>query len=98
MIQMIKGAANFKASSRTHGKTYYPCDDLEFAWCEGDVKEFDRMWHEGVSLWEIAENLKRDPDEVAILTIDRKRKGKIESRPSGVYEDRRVEELENNHC
>lgn len=82
---MIKGAANFAASSRQFIKTYYPCDELEFAWEFEDVKRFDAMWNDGESVWSIAEKLGRDPDEVAILVIDRKRKGKIAIRSGGVF-------------
>jgi len=63
---------------------YIACEEMDFTWDERDAVEFDRMWEEGLCIKDIARAFDRDVDEVAILVIDRKRKGKIHDRPGGV--------------
>ncbi|MFV9511819.1 hypothetical protein [Tepidibacillus sp. LV47] len=50
-----------------------------------DVLNVDKLWNEGWSVWDIAKAFNRDPDEVAILIIDRVRNGFIQKRPGGAY-------------
>lgn len=64
---------------------YLACEDLNFSWDERNVLEFDRLWSEGKGLFEIAEIFNRDPDEVAILVIDRARQGIIKPRKGGLW-------------
>ncbi|GAB7387398.1 hypothetical protein BSNK01_12340 [Bacillaceae bacterium] len=64
---------------------YVACEDMDFVWDERDVEEFDRMWQEGFSIWDIARAFNRDPDEVALLAMDRARKRKIKKRKNGVF-------------
>jgi len=64
---------------------YVACEDLDFVWDEKDVKQFDRMWEEGLSLPDIARAFGRDENEVAILAIDRRMKGYIQAREGGVW-------------
>lgn len=66
-------------------KIYVACEDLNFVWCEGDVLEFDRMWHSGVSVQFIANTFKRDPDEVLLLLIDRAKLGYIKPRKGELW-------------
>ncbi len=70
---------------RTHmqGKLYVACDDLNFDWYVQDVATFDHMWVEGLSVDSIAEAFKRPVDEIAILVLDRARKGGIDIRAGG---------------
>lgn len=63
---------------------YVACENFDFVWDERDVVEFDRMWNEGLSLYDIAKVFKRDPDEVAILVMDRAKQGFIKRRKGGV--------------
>lgn len=65
--------------------TYVACDDLNFIWDERDVLQFQNMWDEGVSIFEIAQTFQRDVDEIVLLAIDRGRKGYIQKRDGGVY-------------
>ena len=64
---------------------YIALEELDFLWSLQDVKAFDRMWEQGLSVYEIAKALNRDPDEIAVLAIDRARKGKIGQRKGGAY-------------
>lgn len=59
--------------------------DIEFEWDKNDVKEFDRLWAEGVSLEEIAKRFKRPHVEVLLLIVDRDLRKKIEPRPGGIF-------------
>lgn len=68
---------------------YIAGEDMDFVWCEREVREFDHMWRGGLSVWDIARAFDRDPDEVLILVIDRVRGGHIEPRKHGVYGRRR---------
>lgn len=64
---------------------YTACEDLEFQWDLREVENFDKMWNEGLSVWDMARAFGRDPDEVTILVMDRIRQGKIAERPGGVW-------------
>ena len=65
---------------------YVALEDVNFIWCEiTEIPIVEKMWREGVPIWEIAERVGRDPDKVAILIMDRVRKGLLRSRPGGVF-------------
>lgn len=74
---------------RPRRKTYIALDNLRddiWTWDYfSEVRPFDQMWREGKPFWEIAEELKRKPDAVLILAIDRILKGAIKPRPGGVF-------------
>jgi len=63
---------------------YVACEDLDFVWDERDVIQVDRMWEEGFSIDDIAKAFDRDTDEIALLVIDRARKGYIQPRKGGI--------------
>ncbi|QPA33403.1 hypothetical protein [Thermaerobacillus caldiproteolyticus] len=65
-------------------ETYLLFDDIDFYWDERDVLRFDHMWNEGYSLEDIATYFQRHEDEIALLVIDRARKGYIQPRPTGI--------------
>jgi len=65
---------------------YIALEGLNFFWCERtEIPVVERLWREGAPIWEIADKVKRDVDEVAILIMDRVRKGFIRPRPGGVF-------------
>jgi len=68
---------------------YIALEELDFIWDQEDVKAFETMWDLGWDCGRIAAELGRDPDEVAILVIDRARAGKIERRPGGWFGTKR---------
>lgn len=70
---------------------YVALEDMDFTWDEDEVSEFDRMWDEGLSVYDIARAFDRDPDEVALLVMDRVRAGMIEKRKNGIWGRRRRE-------
>jgi hypothetical protein len=59
-------------------------DDLNFFWDRWEVELFDKLWKRKTNIMDIADALKRDPDEVMILAIDRARKGFIGKRKGGI--------------
>jgi len=66
-------------------KVYIACENLDFVWDEREVHEIEHMWSKGLSIHDIARSFGRDPDEVAILIVDRARQGKIKPRKGGVF-------------
>jgi len=65
---------------------YVALEDVNFIWCEiTEIPIVEKMWREGAPIWEIAERVGRDPDEVAILIMDRVRKRFLRPRPGGVF-------------
>lgn len=66
-------------------KLYLVLEDVNWYWDEREVKQFDALWKQGKDIWEIASAFDRDPDEVALLVMDRRKKGAIRCRPNGVY-------------
>lgn len=59
-------------------------DDINFNWDEKEVELFDKLWKRRTNIMDIADALKRDPDEVMILAIDRARKGFVGKRKGGI--------------
>ncbi|MDQ0876784.1 hypothetical protein QFZ77_005443 [Paenibacillus sp. V4I3] len=66
-------------------KIYIACEDVNMIWDERDVLAFDSMWNEGLSIEDIAKSFDRDADEIALLIMDRARRGLIKNRPNGVF-------------
>jgi hypothetical protein len=58
---------------------------VDFIWDEDKVLEFDRLWDEGYHIKELRRMLsRRTLLDIAIIAIDRCRKGKIEPRKEGM--------------
>lgn len=85
---MMSGMPGCKRMAVQRRAMYLACEDLDFVWDEDEVLEFDRLWHAGASIYEIARHFRRDPDEVVILAIDRARQGFIGPRSGGVWGER----------
>jgi hypothetical protein len=66
-------------------KVYIALEELNFIWDFRQVRELDEMWRRGFSLQYMAEYFDRDPDEVAILLMDRLRRGRIRPRKGGIF-------------
>ncbi|MEW9702852.1 helix-turn-helix domain containing protein [Paenibacillus sp. SI8] len=64
---------------------YIACEEMNMIWDDPDVLAFESMWKEGLSIDDIAKSFGRDIDEVALLVMDRARKGYIGKRPNGAY-------------
>lgn len=53
------------------------CEDMNLIFKDVEVKKVLKM-HGSKSLFEIGKELKRDPDEVAVLVIDLAKRGKLQ--------------------
>lgn len=56
---------------------YIACEGMEFGWRQEEIYVFKQLWADGLKCLDIAKELGRDPDEVALLVIDLGRKGLI---------------------
>lgn len=82
--QAIRGLER-RYMTESRKSIYIACENLNFVWDIQDVREFDLKWREmrkqGMTTLEItkelAEYFGRDQDEVAILAMDRARRGRI---------------------
>jgi hypothetical protein len=72
-------------------KPYEACADLNRKWYSDEITRFIKMWNAGDCITKIATELKKDVDEVALLIIDQKRKGRINDRPGAAYGSRIVD-------
>ena len=77
-----KALAGFAYMRRRTRTLYTALDDksFNFYWEQKAVFQFDRLWREGVNIYDIARILDRDPDDVLILAIDRAKKKFIKKR------------------
>jgi hypothetical protein len=69
-------------------KGYYMFENhktIDFIWCETKVLEFEKLWNEGHHIIDIQKKLKRKAIyDIAVLVIDRCRKGYIKPRKEGL--------------
>jgi len=57
--------------------------DMKFK--ESEIYDFISYWKNGHSVQRIAELLKRNPLDIALLVVDRAEVGEIEQRPNGIF-------------
>ncbi|WP_246615725.1 helix-turn-helix domain-containing protein (plasmid) [Aneurinibacillus thermoaerophilus] len=76
------GAAYMTKESRS---IYTACEDYDFCWDRKEVIRFREMWEAGADLMDIAKELGRHVNEVAILVIDQAEKKKI-----GMHASKRI--------
>ncbi|KAB2328954.1 helix-turn-helix domain-containing protein [Cytobacillus depressus] len=67
------------------GLPYIALEELNFFWDQNEISEFDKLWAEGASLYELMERFNRNHAEVAVLIMDRSLKGKIKERKYGLF-------------
>jgi len=70
---------------RPHEELYIALSELDFSWYPDEVERVKKLWRYGLHIADIAEQLKRDPDEVAILIMDLARQKIIKPRKGGVF-------------
>lgn len=73
------------AKLRPQERLYVACMDMDFSWTDVEVQRVTAWWRNGLPLPEMADRLDRDCDEVAILVMDLRRRGRIEKRDGGVW-------------
>lgn len=60
-------------------------DDLDLSFTREETEAVLDFWGEGKHIADIAEHMKRDQDEVAVLIMHLARRGKIAKRKMGVF-------------
>lgn len=73
-----------KFKLRPQSELVIALDDLDFSWLPDEVKKVRKLWTFGWHIADIAKQMKRDQDEVAVLIMHLARKGKIQNRKRGV--------------
>ncbi|NRD80313.1 hypothetical protein HPT25_23610 [Bacillus sp. BRMEA1] len=76
----------------TKEKSYRParlnrvivCDDLNFFYDEPELIEMKNLWKKGMSVADMAERFRRDPDEILVALIHLARKNEIYARKRGL--------------
>lgn len=60
-------------------------DGLDFQWDTKEITKVNRLWKKGTALIDIAESVKRSPEETFLLLMDQARKGKIQRRENYIW-------------
>lgn len=60
-------------------------DDLDFSWYRQEVERVKKLWIYGWHIADIAKQMQRKQDEVAILIMHLARKGEIKRRKGGIF-------------
>lgn len=76
---------NDRLKLRPKSELIIALSDLDFSWFPEEVGKVKQLWNQGLHIADIAEYMKRDQDEVAVLIMHLARKGKIEKRKTGVF-------------
>lgn len=64
---------------------YIALDDSNLDWEQEEVVEFDKLWSEGLDIRDISKRFRRTNVEVAVLVMDRHKKGRIKLREKGIF-------------
>lgn len=52
-------------------------EEAKFIWEPKEIERFRRLWDRGMSVWEIAAEMRESPDNIALLVIDQAQKRHI---------------------
>ena len=55
-------------------------EDAKFMWSKKELKHFKALWEQGLDIYEIAEWMNEEPDDIALLVIDQAQKEIIQRR------------------
>ena len=64
---------------------YVVFEDLNFAWMPGELEKVKAAWEAGMHIVDIAREVDRQENEVAILVMDLAEKGRFRPREGGAY-------------
>lgn len=79
----LVGEDKFKL--RPKEQLYFACEGYDLTFTKKEVEQVKSDYKNGIPLLEMAEKLKRDQVEIAILLIDLAEKRRITPRPSGIF-------------
>lgn len=63
-------------------------EELDFGWEWEEINKVEIMWLEGKGLEEMANEIKRDGDEVFLLLMHLARQGRIGARQNFIWQER----------
>ena len=78
------GVHHTKHKSRPDEELYIAGEDLDLSFYENEIEATVWGWEKGYPVQEIAQALKRDPDEILILIIDLAKAKVIKPRARGI--------------
>lgn len=58
---------------------------LNLVFKDNEIQRFKELWKDGMSLQNIAKEMKRKPSEIVLLIIDRVEVGDIKRRRTGIF-------------
>lgn len=70
---------------KTRRIEHYLCEHLDLTATAEELKTFRTYWKNGLSIYEIAKKMKREPEEIVFFVIDQASLEKIEQRPGGIW-------------
>jgi hypothetical protein len=70
---------------RERGETYIAGEGFDFQWSNNEVREFINLWISGASLMRLSQTFRRTQNDIAVLILDLRSKGKIEPRDEGLW-------------
>jgi hypothetical protein len=70
---------------RERGETYIAGEGFDFQWSKNEVTEFIKLWNSGASLMRLSQTFIRTQNDIAVLILDLRSKGKIEPREKGMW-------------
>ena len=82
---MVKKFAAQTTDMKSINNYYIACEELNFTWNEKQIEDAIYYWNKGYHIDYISDRVERNIDEVAILIMDLRRKGKIKERIGGVF-------------
>jgi hypothetical protein len=99
-IEMTPKQERWLTEFLTENKTGYPAFQdftyVDFLWDERHVLRCDSLWKKGCSIDEISKILKRNKIDIALLILDRAKKGLIDSRRGGLFGGGKTNDIKTN--
>lgn len=80
-----KELQEFSQKHKNGFTAFLGCEKVDFIWDERQFNYFEDLWNKGFPIQYIAKALKRKNLEIALLVLDRRRKGKIGLRRGGLF-------------
>ncbi|MGM9925193.1 MAG: hypothetical protein ACI35R_13190 [Bacillus sp. (in: firmicutes)] len=79
MKTKVEVAVEQRYLQQKRNRTYIMLEDEEFNWYwdEKEVEEFDYFFNQGLNVFDLAHKFNRPEEEIAVMMIDRGRKGKL---------------------
>ena len=70
---------------KTDERLYIALLNNDLSFTHEEVSKVKTMWKAGADVYKMAQDMDREPSEIMALLIDLSERGKIESRPGGIF-------------